>query len=218
MEDVIERLQERENEDKKMHSYAVIPPVLLPYEERQRKFTSNNGLILDPLKEFNDRKFQNMWTDPEKDIFKEKFLQHPKNFGMIAQNLERKSVSDCVQYYYLTKKSVNFKQQLRRAKVRGRRGGRGGQAAAARGGPSADIQMAAARAEDARQQQSAAAAMDADNDAMIGVMTRRQRGQDDDNSNRSTPQPGGVKQEIKQEPDDDRYGRTRSKRYTICTG
>ena len=202
MEDVIERLRERENEDKKMHSYAVIPPVLLPYEERQRKSTSNNGLILDPLKEFNDRKFQNMWTDPEKNVFKEKFLQHPKNFGMIAQNLERKSVSDCVQYYYLTKKSVNFKQQLRRAKVRGRRGGRGGQAAA-RGGPSADIQMAAAaaaRAEDARQQ----SAMD-DNDAMIGVMTRRQRGQDDDNSNRSTPQPG-VKQEIKQEPDDDRYG------------
>ena len=113
MEDVIERLQERENEDKKMHSYAVIPPVLLPYEERQRKFTSNNGLILDPLKEFNDRKFQNMWTDPEKDIFKEKFLQHPKNFGRIAQNLERKSVSDCVLYYYMTKKSVNFKQQLR---------------------------------------------------------------------------------------------------------
>ena len=44
---------------------------------------------------------------------------------------------------------------------------------------------------------------------MIGVMTRRQRGQDEgnDNSNRSTPQPQGqhgVKQEIKQEPDDDR--------------
>ena len=140
---------------------------------------------------------RNVWTDREKDVFKEKFLQHPKNFGMIAQNLERKSVSDCVQYYYLTKKSVNFKQQLRRAKVRGRRGGRGGQAAA-RGGPSADMAaVAAARAEDARQAEA--------EEAMIGVMTRRQRGQDDDNSNRSTPQPG-VKQEIKQEPDDDRYG------------
>ena len=212
MEDVIERLRERENEDKKMHSYAVIPPVLLPHEERQRKFTSNNGLILDPLKEFNDRKFQNMWTDPEKDLFKEKFLQHPKNFGMIAQNLERKSVSDCVQYYYLTKKSVNFKQQLRRAKVRGRRGGRGGQAAAARGGPSADIQaiQAARAAEQQRADAANAAAMDNDNsDAamMGGVMTRRQR--DGQDSNRSTPQPGGgVKQEIKQEPDDDRYGRT----------
>ena len=101
--------------------YADIPGLLpLEEQERQRKCTSNNGLILDPLKEFNDRKFQNMWTDPEKDIFKEKFLQHPKNFGMIAKNLERKSVSDCVQYYYLMKKSVNFKQQPSGVMTRGR--------------------------------------------------------------------------------------------------
>ena len=111
--------KQHKNKDTKMHSYAAVIPAL---EERQRKCTSNKGLILDPLKEFNDWKFQNMWTDPEKDIFKEKFLQHPKNFGRIAQNLERKSVSDCVLYYYLTKKSINFKQQLRQM------------AAAARGG------------------------------------------------------------------------------------
>ena len=36
--------------------YAIIP-ALLPDEERQREFTSNDGLILDPLKEFNDRRF-----------------------------------------------------------------------------------------------------------------------------------------------------------------
>jgi hypothetical protein len=173
-----------------MHSYAVIPPVLLPYEERRRKFTSNNGLILDPLREFNDRKFQNMWTDAEKDIFKEKFLQHPKNFGMIAQNLERKSVSDCVQYYYLTKKTMNYKQQLRRAKVRGGRRGRGAAQAAS--------QHAADNARQPAQMEN-----DNDNNTIIGVMTRRQHKGDEDNSNRSTPQPGGVKQEVKQEPDDD---------------
>ena len=50
IEDVIERLQEQENEDKKMHSYAVIPPVLLPPEERSRRFTNNNGLIHDPMR------------------------------------------------------------------------------------------------------------------------------------------------------------------------
>ena len=44
-----------EAEDKKMHSCAVIPRMLLPYKERQRKFTSNKGLILDPLQEFNNR-------------------------------------------------------------------------------------------------------------------------------------------------------------------
>ena len=50
IEDVIERLQEQELEDKKMHSYAVIPPVLLCPEERARTFTNNNGLIHDPMR------------------------------------------------------------------------------------------------------------------------------------------------------------------------
>ena len=108
-------------EDKKMHSYAVIPPLLLPPDERRRKFTNNNGLILDPLREFNERKFVNVWTDSEKEIFKEKYLLHPKNFGQIAQFLERKTVSDCVQYYYLSKKTENYKQLLRKS-TKGRRG------------------------------------------------------------------------------------------------
>ena len=67
----------KQNKDKKMHSYAAVIPAL---EERQRKCTSDNGLILDLLKEFNDRKFQNMWTDAEKDIFKKKFFK--QNFGL----------------------------------------------------------------------------------------------------------------------------------------
>jgi len=138
MEDVIERLQEQEEnlnlentglmqtnpypqmEDKKMHAYAVIPPPLLPPEDRKRKFTNNNGLIQDPLLIYNERKFINMWTGPEKDIFQEKYLQHPKNFGLIAQYLERKTVSDCVQYYYLSKKTENYKQLLRKSRQRSR--------------------------------------------------------------------------------------------------
>ena len=59
-EDVIERLQEQEMEDKKMHSYAVIPPLLLPEVERKRTFTNTNGLIPDPLVIYNDRKYVNM--------------------------------------------------------------------------------------------------------------------------------------------------------------
>jgi len=117
-EDVIERLQEQENEDKKMHSYAVIPPLLLPSDLIKRKFTNTNGLIPDPMVIYNDRKYVNMWTDPEKETFREKFLQHPKNFGVISQYLERKSVADCVQYYYLSKKTENYKQLLRKSKIR----------------------------------------------------------------------------------------------------
>ena len=127
-EDVIERLQEQEMEDKKMHSYAVIPPLLLPPDERKRKFTNTNGLIPDPMLIYNERKYVNMWTDQERETFKEKYLQHPKNFGMIAQYLERKTVSDCVQYYYMSKKTENYKQLLRKSRTRPRGAARRAQA------------------------------------------------------------------------------------------
>ena len=104
-----------------MHSYAVIPPMLLPADERKRRFINNNGLILDPLKEYEERKWVNMWTDDEKQNFREKFLQHPKNFGQIATCLERKTVSESVQFYYLSKKSENYKQLLRKSRVPSRR-------------------------------------------------------------------------------------------------
>ena len=67
-----------------MHSYAVIPPLLLPPDERRRKFTNTNGLIQDPMLIYNERKYVNMWTDQERETFKEKYLQHPKNFGLIG--------------------------------------------------------------------------------------------------------------------------------------
>merc|ERR1719431_2245516 len=125
-DDVMERLQEQEMEDKKMHSYAVIPPLLLPPDERRRKFTNTNGSIQDPMLIYNERKYVNMWTDQERETFKEKYLQHPKNFGVIAQYLERKTVSDCVQYYYLSKKTENYKLSLK--KIRRPRGTRRTQA------------------------------------------------------------------------------------------
>ena len=169
-------------EDKKMHSYAVIPPLLLPPDERRRKFTNHNGLILDPLREYNERKFVNTWTDQEKETFKEKYLLHPKNFGQIAQFLERKTVSDCVQFYYLSKKTENYKQLLRKS-TKGRRGvrnnrGLGGLNNVADTGPS-------------------------------GVQTRNRNkenntgndnNRDNGDSNRSTP---NMKQEPKEEPKDE---------------
>lgn len=190
VEDVIERIQEQEMEDKKMHSYAVIPPLLLPPDERRRKFTNNNGLILDPLREYEERKFVNTWTDAEKEIFKEKFLLHPKNFGQIAQFLERKTVSDCVQYYYLSKKTENYKQIIKRSTKTRPRGGRRANAAAA--SAAADVMPSGVVTRHRRNEER--------NNNNANNENSNSNAADEGNSNRSTP---SIKAEIKEEQKDD---------------
>ncbi|KAF6215831.1 hypothetical protein GE061_000166 [Apolygus lucorum] len=122
LEEIMDGLQEQEMEDKKMRSYAVVPPLLLDAKQRSIFYVNNNGRVDDFPAEYKGRHLLNVWTQAEKDIFKEKFLQHPKNFGVIASYLEKKSVSDCVQYYYLSKKTENYKRLLRKSRVRSRSG------------------------------------------------------------------------------------------------
>ncbi|XP_047470502.1 uncharacterized protein LOC125026244 [Penaeus chinensis] len=103
-----------QNEDKKMRAYAVIPPILLEEKKRQHRYNNRNGLIEEPIAEYKDHKNINIWTEQEKEIFRDKYLQHPKNFVAIGSYLERKSVSDCIQYYYSTKKKENYKVLVKR--------------------------------------------------------------------------------------------------------
>ena len=115
MEEVMDGLQVQELEDKKMRSYAVIPPIM--YDNvltEQHRFNNCNGLIDDPMSLYKDTKVINIWTEGEKEIFREKYLLHPKNFGLIASYLERKSVAECVHFYYLSKKTENYKQLLKK--------------------------------------------------------------------------------------------------------
>lgn len=120
MEEIMDNLQEQALEDKKMRSYAVIPPILLDQRERKIVYDNNNGYIEDMEAVYKSRQFLNVWTPSEKEIFKEKYLQHPKNFVVIASYLDRKSVADCVQYYYLSKKTENYKRLFRKARQRTR--------------------------------------------------------------------------------------------------
>ncbi|XP_057676397.1 nuclear receptor corepressor 1 isoform X4 [Corythoichthys intestinalis] len=120
--EIIDGLSEQENNEKQMRQLSVIPPMMYDSEQRRVKFINMNGLMDDPMKVYKARQFMNVWTEHEKEIFKDKFVQHPKNFGLIASYLERKCVADCVLYYYLTKKNHNYKTLVRRNY--GRRRGR----------------------------------------------------------------------------------------------
>ncbi|XP_051891481.1 nuclear receptor corepressor 1 isoform X10 [Pristis pectinata] len=120
--EIIDGLSEQENNEKQMRQLSVIPPMMFDVEQRRVKFLNMNGVMDDPMRVYKERQFINVWSDHEKEIFKEKFVQHPKNFGLIASYLERKCVADCVLYYYLTKKNENYKNLVRRNY--GRRRGR----------------------------------------------------------------------------------------------
>ena len=48
-------------------------------------------------------RFERVWTDMEKVIFVDKFLQFPKNFSKIASFLTNRSTKDCVRFYYDSK-------------------------------------------------------------------------------------------------------------------
>ncbi|KAH1011056.1 hypothetical protein HUJ04_000500 [Dendroctonus ponderosae] len=114
MDDFSEQ-QEQDNADRRMRSYAVIPPILLDPKEKRIKYTNNNNFVEDMEEVYQSRQYLNIWTAQEKEIFKEKYLQHPKNFYQISQALgEKKSVSECVRFYYLSKKTENYKRLLRK--------------------------------------------------------------------------------------------------------
>lgn len=71
-----------------------------------------------------DNADNNLWTDIEKIIFLDKFVQYPKNFSRIATFLSRKDARDCVRLYYDTKYKIDFKALLREHQQRRR--GKGG--------------------------------------------------------------------------------------------
>ncbi|KAJ8873824.1 hypothetical protein PR048_024660 [Dryococelus australis] len=104
--------------DKGHSACAIICPMLLPSRQQEFRYINNNGLIEDLPTEYKEWQLINMWTDAEKAIFKEKFLQHPKQFGIIASYLDQKNISECIKYYYQSKRTENYKSLLRKTRKR----------------------------------------------------------------------------------------------------
>lgn len=108
---------ERDNEedDEKMRKLSVVPPILYDTWQRKHQYFNQNGLIKDDVTLFyKDHAKLPYWSAEEKQIFIEKFTQSPKNFGYIAFFLPNKTTEECVQFYYMTKKTENYKNLLRK--------------------------------------------------------------------------------------------------------
>ena len=64
------------------------------------------------------------WSDMEKCIFLDKFLQFPKNFRKIASFLKFKNTRQTVEFYYNSKQYINYKALVKEGEMR-RRGAEG---------------------------------------------------------------------------------------------
>ncbi|KAL1453911.1 hypothetical protein WDU94_010214 [Cyamophila willieti] len=120
--EIMDGLQEQEAEDRRRHSLSVIPPIITDRTKAGRPptFINNNGRVTDYEAEFKARAQAKMWTATERELFRDKYIHHQKNFGLIASFLERKTPADCVEYYYLSKKRENYKRAIRYNKSRAR--------------------------------------------------------------------------------------------------
>uniref|UniRef100_A0A1Z5L1C9 Glycosyltransferase n=1 Tax=Ornithodoros moubata TaxID=6938 RepID=A0A1Z5L1C9_ORNMO len=58
MEEIMDGLQEQENEDRKMRSYAVVPPILQDLRQRHVRYVNKNSVVEDLSVEYKDRQMQ----------------------------------------------------------------------------------------------------------------------------------------------------------------
>ncbi len=99
-------------------SPAVVPSMVASTHGTRASFRSHNALVLDPVEEEVKRHYLNVWSEEEKLVFVEKLVDFSllpeskgmrKNFHRISEHLPNKTTRDCVQFYYLNKKTKLFK-------------------------------------------------------------------------------------------------------------
>ncbi|KAJ1483734.1 hypothetical protein T484DRAFT_2564848 [Baffinella frigidus] len=110
---------------------APVPEMLLTQEERRSTvFRSKNAMVEDPVDEELSRSMVNVWSEEEKQVFMEKLVDFSvrperegvkKNFYAISHFLPNKTTRDCVQFYYMNKKTKYFKQMYKKFELKHRK-------------------------------------------------------------------------------------------------
>lgn len=107
---------------------AVVPDMVINVSARAKDlhatastiFHDDNGFVANPLDFYLSDFDPDYWSAEDKIIFEKRYALYPKQFGKIASGLENKTTSQCVAYYYATKKTTDYKSMLN-VKYRDRR-------------------------------------------------------------------------------------------------
>ena len=97
-----------------LKTLAKVPDMIM--DDRQRteiKYVDNNRVFEDSLQSIRNRNNLNPWTFAEKEIYLQRFIEFPKQFGKIAAYLPNKTAQDCVLFYYLNKKPLKLKSMIK---------------------------------------------------------------------------------------------------------
>ena len=120
LDEITNNLRELDSSEKQMHLLAIDTPSLISTYDRRSKFINNNGLIRNFEAFEQERKSLIIWTDKEKQLFREKYAQFPKDFERISSFIESKDCSDCVLFYYQNKKKEGFRSSKSKNKKKGK--------------------------------------------------------------------------------------------------
>ncbi|CAA0806363.1 Duplicated homeodomain-like superfamily protein [Striga hermonthica] len=111
-EEVVEFINEllRESQIKPCRSILKMPAMILDRGIKMSRFISNNALVEDPCATERERSMINPWTSEEMELFIDKLSEFGKDFSKIASFLERKTVADCIEFYYKNHKAESFQR------------------------------------------------------------------------------------------------------------
>lgn len=90
-----------------LRNLAHIPDMIsVTHGKVDYQFDDTNHLVGNPVEYYGPRTGTHDWTNAEKEIFLDKFAAYPKQFGLIAEYIPNKTAAQCVDYYYLHKKTL----------------------------------------------------------------------------------------------------------------
>lgn len=120
-----ERETRAENLKRPRETEAVIPDMYWTNEDRQKELFYDTSGYLEPEKLV--AKWEVLpplanFTEAEAEQFEKAYLECPKQWGKIAENIPNRDFKACIQYYYLKKNTLNLKEKLKKQPKKKKKG------------------------------------------------------------------------------------------------